>query len=120
MVDIVRKAEGLWLEWGGLGYTPMGYRSSTYYTVGHVDADNDLVVGGLASLMQREGLVDSLSDGRWAISTASIASCLYAGIVDGDSELTLCSSEGETFYGDYVSHLEPVTLVEVIGVVSPW
>ena len=115
-MDLARQAENLWFEWSGAGYTPMGYRSSTYYTEGHIDADAPIVVSGLASLMQREGLVDSLSDGRRAITAASFIVHGYAGTVDGEPDMTICSPDGETFYGDLVEEITPITIVEVVGV----
>ncbi|MGL4998031.1 MAG: hypothetical protein ACRC5T_03610 [Cetobacterium sp.] len=118
MADLVRLAEQLWTEWTGVGYEPMGFRSATYYTIGHINTDEQIVVGGLASLMQREGLVDSLSAGRSAITAASFVFWSHAGIVDGDLELTICAPDGETFYGDIAEDVVEITLVEVIGVAA--
>ena len=115
MSDILRKAEQLWFEWSGEGHEPLAYKSVTYYTIGHMSMDNEVVVGGLASALQRDGLVDTLGAGKKAIEVASFFSHGYVGFVDGQADFTVCSELGETFYGDMVEELQLITFVEVVG-----
>lgn len=115
IMDFSRAAEQLWAEWSGYGYEAVGYKSVTYYTIGHVDLQNSVVLGGLASALQRDGLVDSMGQGKYAIEVSSINAHGLAGSVDGDVDLTICNEIGETFYGEQVDELTPITLVEVFG-----
>lgn len=110
-----RAAEQLWAEWSGYGYEASGYKSVTYFTNAHVDLQNDVVLSGLSSALQRDGLVDTMWQGKQAIQVSSINSHGFAGSVDGDADLTVCDVNGETFYGDSVDALIPITLVEVFG-----
>lgn len=114
-MDFSRAAEQLWAEWSGSGYEANGYKSVTYYTNSHVDLQNEVVLGGLGSALQRDGLVDSLWQGKQAVQVSSIYSHGFAGSVDEDVDLTICDAQGETFYGDSVDSVIPITLVEVFG-----
>ena len=114
-MDFSRSAENLWAEWTGHGYESTGYKSVTYYTVGHVDIVNPVVLGGLASALQRDGLVDSIFQGKHSIEVSSICAHGFAGPVDGDADLTICDRLGETFYGDEVDQVFDITMVEVFG-----
>jgi hypothetical protein len=114
-MDFNRAAEHLWSEWFGYGYESTGYKSVTYFTVGHVNLQNSVVLGGLASALQRDGLVDSIGQGRNAIEVSSIHAHGLAGSVDGDVDLTICDVNGETFYGDEVDQITEITMVEVFG-----
>lgn len=114
-MDFSRSAEHLWAEWTGSGYEATGYKSVTYYTLGHVDLLNSVVSGGLASALQRDGLVDSIWQGKSAIEVSSISAQGFAGSVDGDADLTICDQLGETFYGDEVDQVLDITMVEVFG-----
>lgn len=117
-MDFSRAAEHLWTEWTGYGYNPMGYKSVTYFTLSHVDIKNTVVLGGLASSLQRDGLVDSLWGGKNAVEVSSITAYGYAGPLDGDTDMTICDELGETFYGDKVDQVLAITLVEVFGLGS--
>jgi hypothetical protein len=108
-------AENLWFEWTGDGFAGNGYKSVLYFTYEHVDMHNPVCLGGLASCLQRDGLVDSLSSGRQSIEKASVFYHTHAGIVDENPDLTICNEQGETFYGDYVEKISQITLVEVYG-----
>ena len=115
-MDCIRAAEDLWFEWDGIGFTSSGYKSVVYFTYDHVDMENSICLGGLASSLQRDGLVDSLFDGRSAIQKSSVFCHGFAGSVDDSPELTICSATGETFYGDFVDTARSITLVEVYGI----
>jgi hypothetical protein len=115
-MDFTRAAEELWFEWDGNGFNSSGYKSVVYFTYDHVDMENSICLGGLASSLQRDGLVDSLFDGRSAIQKSSVFYHGFAGTVDDNPELTICNETGETFYGDSVDKIESITLVEVYGV----
>lgn len=115
MNDLLRKAEQLWSEWSGEGHEPLAYKSVTYYTIGHMNLEHEVVLGGLASALQRDGLVDTLGAGKRAIELASFFSHGYVGCVDGNVDYTVCDELGETFYGDIVEDLQLATFVEVVG-----
>jgi hypothetical protein len=114
-MDFIRAAQELWFEWTGEGFNSSGYKSVVYFTYDHVDMNNSICLGGLASSLQRDGLVDSLSDGRNAIEKSSVFYHGFAGAVDESPELTICNEHGETFYGDSVETTSNITLVEVYG-----
>lgn len=114
-MNFSRSAEQLWFEWSGYGYEPTGYKSVTYFTIGHVELSHAVVSGGLASALQRDGLVDSIWQGKSAIEVSSVYSHGFAGSVDGDIDLTICNQLGETFYGDEVDQAQQITMVEVFG-----
>jgi len=108
-------AENLWHEWTGEGYEKNGYKSVVYFTYDHIDLHNPVCLGSLASCLQRDGLVDGLSEGRSAVEKSSIFLHGYAGSVDEHPDITICDEVGETFYGDSVEKIFSVTLVEVYG-----
>lgn len=110
-----RQGEALWSEWSGNGLTPIAYKSVVYFTEGHVSLESGIVLGGLASVLQRDGLVDSLGKAKSSIEMASFVSHGFAGEIDSEGELTICDHLGETFYGDVVDEALPVTIVEVVG-----
>lgn len=108
-------AETLWFEWTGEGFNKKGYKSVVYFTYDHVDMHNPICLGGLASCLQRDGLVDSLADGKKSIEQSSVFYHGFAGVVDEQPDLTICNEKGETFYGDSVEAISNLTLVEVYG-----
>lgn len=111
-MDLNRKGENLWSEWVGLGYSKKMYGSVVFYTVGHVDIEHEIVRRGLASAIQRDGIFDTLGQAYKAINDWTSAQG-WAGEVDEDPELSICSSEGETRNGDYVDNVFNITWVEV-------
>jgi hypothetical protein len=114
-MDFIRAAENLWFEWTGEGFNRNGFRSVVYFTYDHVDMHNPICLGSLASCLQRDGLVDTLSEGRNSISKSSVFYHGFAGVVDENPDLTICNQDGETFYGDSVDKISNITLVEVYG-----
>lgn len=108
-----RKGEILWSEWDGEGYNVSFPSSLVYVTRTHVSIEEPVVLRALASILQRDGIVDSLGDGYRLIETKSVASEGFVGTVDGHYAETVCSDEGETYYGDIVDEVAPVTFVEV-------
>lgn len=101
-----RYGEHLWQCWEGEGYFFDNFTEIIYFTLGEVDYDNDLVRRALASSLQRDGVVDSLSDG-FKIIENSTAFLGFVGLISGEKEYIVCDSGGETEYGD--------TVVEVIN-----
>jgi hypothetical protein len=77
-----------------------------------VDIEHEVVKRALASALQRDGSVVSLGEGYRSVES-SIPSLLYAGTVYGDTDLVVCDETGETFYGDIVDEIHPITLVEI-------
>jgi hypothetical protein len=105
-----RAGETLWYEWTG---SDLESSSSTiFFTVGHVDLEHEVVRRALASALQRDGTAVSLGDGFRALDDAS-ATHGHAGIVDGDRDFSVCTSDGETREGDFVDEILPVTWVEI-------
>lgn len=107
-----RIGETLWSEWSGDHFSSGG-SSIFFYTESHINLDHEVIVRALASALQRDGIVDSLGYGYRAAESATV-SHIYAGKVDvDDDELTPCSEDGETFYGDIIDDVIPITLVEI-------
>lgn len=106
-----RVGQELWLEWQG-GWSQESDNSILYYTIDHVDVENDLVKRALASVLQRDGIYDSLGDAFRAIDKGQVSSG-WAGESLNDFELEICNSFGETEYGDILENIQEITFVEV-------
>lgn len=104
-----RKGEALWTEWSSDEYSRRD-SSLVFYTVDHVDLDNELVRRALASALQRDGSAVSLAEGFRMIDSATAVHS-WAGEVDGETTYTLCSNDGETREGDIVDKVVDITLV---------
>lgn len=111
MID-KRPGESLWSEWFGEGYETSRLNPIVFYTEEHVDLDHDLVKRALASAVQRDGSVDSLSEAFHLVERGKI-SHLYAGEIDGEVYLTICDEAGETDHGDTVDQTIAITIVEL-------
>ena len=107
-----RAGQALWSIWSGEGYEPVTSPDFVFFTEGNVDIEHEVVRRALASAIQREGLVFSLANGYSSIDSAHVEHG-YAGFVDGDTELSKCSQEGETKYGDKVEFTNDITWVEL-------
>jgi hypothetical protein len=105
-----RPGEELWEFWDGEGYDPKIDFSTIYYTIDHVDFENDLVRRALASALQRDGVAISLSEG-FNLIDKSIPYTGWLGYVD--ESLYTCDDSGETEYGDLVEKVFPATWIEV-------
>jgi hypothetical protein len=110
-VRLDRRGESLWSLWFG-DLSRLGFERDTFYTVGHVDIEHEVVRRALASTIQREGIADTLGEAYRRLDTAEFAHVL-GGIVDEDCEYTVCNESGETFYGDTVNSIVQLTLVEI-------
>jgi len=102
----------LWSPWEGTGYTANIHNSIVYYTEDHVDLEHEIVRRALASCIQRDGIVFSLSQGFQAIDAATITQA-WAGSLDGEHYLELCDELGITWDESKLSEVAPVTIVEV-------
>lgn len=111
-MDFSRRGENLWTEWSGIGYTPLSDDTLIFFTETHVDLKNEVVLRALASAIQRDGIADGLGDAFKAIQDWTVRYG-YAGDVDEDADATVCDEAGETFYGDIVDSVLPITWVEV-------
>lgn len=107
-----RLGQELWLEWIGSGHLLEKHNSVVYYTIDHVDIENELVRKALASALQRDGVHDSLNEAFKAIDTGIVCSG-WAGVLEDEIDLSVCTELGETEYGDIVEDVQPVTLVEI-------
>ena len=107
----LRLGQELWLEWEG-DWSPEMDDTMLYYTVDHVDVENELVKRALASVLQRDGVYDSLGDAFKAIDRG-IVGIAWAGTLEGSEELEMCNELGETEYGDTLENVQEITYVEV-------
>ena len=108
----VRHGEHLWFCWEGDGYFPDTGSDLIYFTLGHVEVDNEVVLRALASTLQRDGVVDSLADGFRMVESATSQQG-HAGILDGEQVYLVCDEDGETEYGDQVVESLDATWVEL-------
>jgi hypothetical protein len=108
-----RKGEALWSEWEGYGHHyEFGDVGLLFYTEEHVDVENEVVRRALASCLQRDGVVSSLSEGFRLIDNGKINQT-YAGPVNEDIYWTICDDEGYTTEGTEVDSIHDITVVEV-------
>ena len=112
-MNLSRKGETLWQEWTGNGYTESAGITVVFYTEEHVSLNEPVVMRALASALQREGMVDSLSDAYSSLERWCLFSTGHIGLISGEREFSICSDTGETFYGDVVEEVIPATFVEV-------
>lgn len=102
----------LWSSWEGSGYTANIYNSIIYYTEDHVDVEHEVVRRALASCIQRDGVVFSLSQGFQAIDGAVVTQA-WVGSLDGNPHLELCDESGLTWDEVKLQDIVAVTIVEV-------
>lgn len=107
-----RKGECLWSEWTGEGYRSTKSNSVVFFTVDHVDLENEVVKRALASAVQRDGIVHSLGEAFKKVEFAE-ATYGYAGTVDGSYEEYVCNEDGETRLGENVDDIHEVVWVEI-------
>lgn len=107
-----RHGEHLWMEWTGEGYTPSTSAEIVFYAEEIVNINIPLIQKALASALQREGIVDSLSDGYNLISKGTAVHG-YFGYVGGDIIPTACSVLGITEYGEKLEAFNSCTWIEL-------
>lgn len=105
-----RAGDWLWEEWDGEEIESDS--DLIYYTTDWVDLNNDIVRRALASYLQRDGVAESLSDGFKMAESAKVT-YTYAGYLLDEKILSTCDDTGETSFGETVSNVALVTLVEV-------
>jgi ABC-type transport system substrate-binding protein len=107
-----RHGQELWLEWIGSGYFLTKQDPIVYYTIDHIDIENELVRKALASALQRDGIYDSLNESFKAIDAGIVCSG-WAGVLEDELDLVVCTELGESEYGDILEDVQPVTWVEL-------
>lgn len=107
----IRHGEHLWFQWSGEGYYSDSDSDLIYCTIGHVDMDNEVVQRALASVLQRDGIVDSLGDGFKFLEDRPIQAG-WAGFLPGEKDYIYCDESGETEYGDIAENPEEFTWIE--------
>ena len=107
-----RIGELLWSEWTGTGYEPSVESTFSFFTEGHIDIEHEVIKRALASAIQRDGSVDSLSQ-AFKLLDGCIPSLIYVGYLDGDNEYIACDENGMTLYEDIVEEVIPVTVVDI-------
>lgn len=105
-----RLGEALWEEWEGEYYERQHPSSTVYFTIEHVDVDNEVVRKALAYALQRDGVAISLGNG-FKMLEDSLVFHLYTGELDGEC-LATCSPEGVSKYGDKLENIQETTFVE--------
>jgi hypothetical protein len=106
-----RIGEHLWHEWDGELYDSEVEDPIVYYTNGFVDIDIDVVKRALASVLQRDGIADSLANGFAMIDKAK-STYGWAGLEENARSLTVCDEDGETCYGDILQEPSEITFIE--------
>lgn len=99
-----RIGQSLWAIWEGFGYEDQLSGSITYYTEEHVDVEHEVVRKALASSIQRDGIVFSLSQGFQAIDAGVVS---HKWVKQLEDEMYLEAHDEE------VTDSIPVTFVEV-------
>ena len=107
-----RTGQLLWSMWEGNGYTANIHNSIIYFTEDHVDVEHEIVKRALASCIQRDGVVFSLSQGFQAIDRAVVTQA-WVGSLDGDVYSELCDESGLTWDEVQLQNVTAVTIVEV-------
>jgi hypothetical protein len=110
-VKDIRHGEHLWFQWSGSDYFSENDSELIFCTIGHIDMDNEIVRRALASVLQRDGVVDSLGDGFRFLEDRDIHAG-WAGILPDENEYTYCDEDGETQYGDSIEKPEEFTWIE--------
>lgn len=101
------------MEWTGNDYSPE--RSDTdifYYTVEHIDLNQEVIRRALASALQRDGICDSLAEAFNLMENKPVVYG-WAGVVEEDRDYTVCDEYGETGYGEKAEQVVPITWVEL-------
>ena len=83
-----------------------------YFTLGHIDIENEIVRRALASALQRDGIVDSLAIGFKSIDN-SVISFGWSGLLEQENERIFCYEDGFTYYGDSVEESQETTYIEI-------
>lgn len=99
-----RIGQSLWAIWEGSGYEDQLSGSIIYYTEEHVDVEHEIVRKALASSIQRDGIVYSLSQGFQAIDAGVVS---HKWVKQFEEELYLEA------YDEEIVGSTPVTFVEV-------
>lgn len=107
-----RVGEALWSEWHGYLFDQKNESTFVFFTIEHVDLSDEIVKRALASSVQRNGIADSLGQAFKVVEDSTPVHG-YAGNIDEDTDLTVCDVDGETFYGEFVDEVFPVTWVEI-------
>ena len=110
-----RIGESLWFIWDGEGYDFSSESSIVFYTQEHIDLEEDLIRKALASAIQREGIVDSLSNG-FSLISSGITQQLYSGYSPISEREYICTSDGISAFGEDLLSVVPITVVEVFDV----
>jgi hypothetical protein len=106
----LRIGESLWEEWDGEYYEKSAPYHQVYFTIEHVDVNNEVVRKALVYAMQRDGVAISLAEGFRLIENCR-ESHLFSGVLDGES-FAVCSSDGKTKYGDLLEEVKETTFIE--------
>ena len=107
----IRAGEHLWSEWDGIGLDVD--EALVYYTYGHISTEHDIVKHALASALQRDGVVASLSQGFRTVENAEMLLHAWVGTLEDERDEIVCDHRGETEYGDFVVDPVPVTYIVI-------
>lgn len=107
-----RIGESLWSIWEGEGYSEAFPDSIVYVTGTHLDLEHEIVRKALASSIQRDGIVYSLSQAFQAID-AGVVSHGWVGTFSDELYQSICDESGLTLDEVQLDNVTPVTFVEV-------
>jgi hypothetical protein len=108
-----RIGQSLWSIWEGLGYFEQLPNSIVYYTEDHVDLEHEIVRKALASSVQRDGIVFSLSQGFQAIDAGIVSQTWIGSYEAGEYFQEVCDEYGNTDSGARLTDVVAATFVEV-------
>lgn len=100
------------MEWTGSGYTPETESDLIFYTEEVVNINIPLIQKALASSLQREGIVDSLSDGFNLVNYGHVVHGFF-GYIGGDIVPTACDVLGYAEDGEKLEFFTSCTWVEL-------
>jgi hypothetical protein len=113
MTQDFRAGEALWSEWTGKPYSK-NEEKLIFFTEDAVSLETPIVKQGLASALQRDGIVDSLAACFRLVDNADTTTTHdYMGHAPGDPELSMCNEYGETDEGEVVTDKKIATFVEM-------
>jgi len=112
MMKDYRHGDYLWVEWSGEGYEPQTDTDLIFYTEEVVNLSVPLIQKALASSLQRDGVVDSLSDGFFLVNNSTTVHG-FVGNLPGDIVPLACDALGLTLDGTKLETFSGCTWVEM-------
>lgn len=106
-----RIGESLWFIWDSDNQAL--FDCLIVHTEGHVDVEHEVVRRALASMLQREGIALSLSQGFMMIDAGEVTLGYCGTPEENPTEVVACDIDGENEDGLVLSNITPTTWVKV-------